>query len=312
MKIQFILCGDGASHKFLGITPYFGMKKLGIETEYVWYSRKIGSLLENPDYIFVLKPNVEQINAICKRYPLIPKCLIISDQRLDKEIEHKFQFFVTCSQSWQKEYQAKHEGKPCYLIKEEYDYCMQKNHEDSQQLKVVTMGYSNNLTEHFLDAIEQIKKVTNDITIVSGVNEPEFKECKFEKFKPNSDYFLKPEWDRIAVSQFNKFDIGIITQYKNSGRPSTRGKAFLYAGLPIIAPNVKEYRNIWNNKSIILNSLYDNIEEISLRLEGLKDKTIRQVISDSNYKVIKENSGAIKSAESFLKGIQDYENWINS
>ena len=309
MTIQFILCSDGASHKFLGITPYFGLKRLGINCEYFWPTRRIGCVFEKPDYIFVLKPSKKDTRKIVETRSLAIKCLIISDQRLSVEEEKNYDFFVTCSQSWQQEYSKRHADKSCYLIKEEYDYCCKKEHIDSENLNVVTMGYSNNLASHFISTISEIKKITNAITVITDVNEKIFQdnEINFVKFQPHSDYFTKEEWDKVAVSQFKNYDVGIITQYEKSGRPSTRGKAFLYAGLPIIAPNVIEYRDLWFNNSSLNIYLYNDIKEIPVLLNHLKDAKLRNQISQNNYIQIKKNYGAMASAKSFLKGIENYE-----
>lgn len=319
LSIQFLLFSDGASHKFLGINPVEGLKKLGIDAEYLFYTRKQGVLQADPDYIFVLKPKVEDL-ILGKKSPIIPylykttyrgakMALIVSDQRLPIEIEKRFDFFVTCSQSWQREYQLRHPDKPCYLIKEEYNYYTMKEHTPSKKLKVVTMGYSVNLVKHFIPAVKEIKKVTDDITIVGNPNKPIFAEygCKFEPFKPHSAYFMEETWDKIAINQFTKYDVGVITQYNNSGRTSTRGKAIMYAGLPLIAPNVIEYRDLWFNGVVTNIMLYDNLNEIYTCLKTLADESIRNwIVTDNQYK-IEVNSGIINSAKSFLEGIKSYE-----
>lgn len=309
MKIQFLLLGDGASHKFLGITPVKGLQELGIDVEYYFRSRNSGKILNDPDYVFVLKPNPNDIKqpgiAFGKHI-----ALIISDQRQPIEFERTFDFFVTCSQSWQKEYQLRHPDKPCYLIKEEYDYYTTKIHKPQDKLKVVTMGYSINLLAHFIPAIEQIKKVTDDITIVASTNEPEFEKhgCKFVQFQPHSSRFMEDCWDKIAVKQFNQYDVGIITAYKTCGRPSTRGKAFMYAGLPIIAPNVIEYQDIWfNDRNTNGLLLYNNLTGIAANLRKLQKSSIRQDISNYNTYRIESQFGAKKAGESFLGAIKKYE-----
>ncbi len=308
ISIQFLLLGDGASHKLLGINPVRGLQNLGVNADYYFRSRNTGKKIANPDYVFFLKPDIGDVYFFTSQY-LCKKVLIVNDQRLPIQTEDMFDFFVCPSLDWKEEYRRRHPNKHCYLINEEWDYVTKKeNHRQTDKLKVVTMGYSKNLEEHFIPAVEQIKKVTDDVTIIT--NERTEKLCtigyKIKIFQPHYSRFFDKDYDKILIEQFKEYDIGIITQNR-LGRTSNRVKAFIYAGLPVIAVNNKNHKSLWFNghDSDIL--LYNDLNEIPYYLDILKNNDIRRDISDFNTYQAEKCGGIIKSAESFLEAIRRYE-----
>ncbi len=313
-SIQFLLLNDGASHKLLGINPIRGLQKLGVNADYYFRSRNTGKIFNDPDYVFFLKPNLDDFcddgaNKYLRTLG-VTFALIVNDQRLPIKIEKNFDFFVSPSLDWKEEYRKRHPGKHCYLIKEEWDYFTEKiDHRQTDKLKVVTMGYSTNLAEHFIPAIDEIKKVTNDITIITDTNLPIFEEkgCKFKKFQPHYTRFFDDNYDKILIEQFKEYDVGIVTQNK-LGRTSNRVKALMYAGLPVIAINSSNHADLWfdyEKETDIL--LYHDITGIPYYLNGLKNEDLRRDISDFNTYQLEENAGIVKSAESFLEAIRRYE-----
>lgn len=304
--IQFMLLGDGASHKYLGINPVYGLQKLGIDAEYYFRNRNSGVILPNPDYTFYLKPNNNDFNIKGSD----TKVLIINDQRLPLGFESLFDFFVSPSLDWQKEYQNRHPEIPCYLIQEEINYCTTKIHKDTKELKLVTTGYSVNLIEHFLPIVPLLKKVTNNITVITNTDFDIFKKagCNVRTFQPHYTKMFDSNYDQIMVEQFKEYDVGIVTQYEKSGRTSNRAKLLNYAGLPVICNSSANHQDIWFNGEYNMNCYVNCLSDWEEHLRFLRDIKMRQVCVDYNSILIKHNSGSIQSAKSFLGAIKQYEN----
>lgn len=300
IKIQFILYSDGPSHKYLGINPVLGLKKLYYNAEFFWVKKNCGILIDKPDYVFCLKPreNDELILQLKSKGAKI--CLIANDELISNERIQFFDFVVSPSIGWLKTYK-----KPTFLIKEEFNYHQIKTHIDS--FKLVTFGFKENLVKHLTSVLEKLKNY--DITIVSNFDDKKslpkiFYEFNLVKFK-NYDYF-DPEFDMKIIRQFEDYDVGLITQYKSSGRTTNRIKILLYSGLPVIT-NQDEIEQLWfDNNKIFLNCVYQEmwIDEI----EKLKDKKIRQSITNNNFNIIEKCYNIEQTAKSFLDAIKKFEN----
>ena len=321
MNVQFLLLSDGASAKYLGINPVRGLQNLGINAEYYFRSRNTGVILPTPDYVFFLKPNLKDLTVgdgvqFTHTTNNSPKfVLIVNDQRLPIESEMVYDFFVSPSLDWQREYIKRHPNKPCYLINEEIDYHTTKIHKPSKELKVVTTGYAVNLIQHFLPIVPMIKEVTKDITVVTNgkANELEMLEnagCKIVPFLPHYTRMLEENYDRLMVEQFMSYDVGVITQYGNtrgSGRTSNRVKLLNYAGLPVVCTNSANHRDLWFNGEHNRNlKVVEKIDWVT-HLVYLQNVKRRQLISNFNSVAIKRCGGIIKSAKSFLEAIKQYE-----
>ena len=318
-SIQFLICQDGASAKYLGINPVKGLQRLDINAEYWFMSRNTGEIHLVPDYVFCLKPNTDNLSGCGHWEQYMYNCrqrggkliLIINDQRLPIGIEKIFDFFVSPSLDWQKEYQKRHSNKPCYLINEEIDYYTTKIHKPSKELKIVTTGYSINLIKHFLPIVPMIKEVTNDITVITNSDFDRFANvgCNVKTFIPHYSQMLNEDYDKLMVEQFKDYDVGIVTQYNYGiGRTSNRVKLLNYAGLPVVCTNSANHRDLWftgeTNRNLKV------IEEIDwiTHLVYLQNYKRRQCISNYHSGLQSQNAGIIKSGKSFLEAIKQYEN----
>jgi len=321
MNIQFLILSDGASARYLGVNPVVGLQRLGIKAEYYFRSRNTGVILPSPDYVFFLKPNIKDLTVgdgvqfTHTTNSSVKFVLIINDQRLPIEQEQIFDFFVSPSLDWQQEYIKRHPNKPCYLINEEIDYYTTKIHKPSKELKVVTTGYAVNLIQHFLPIVPMIKEVTKDITVVTNgsINELKMLEnagCKIVPFLPHYTRMLEENYDKLMVEQFLPYDVGIVTQYsdtRGSGRTSNRVKLLTYAGLPVVCTNSANHRDLWFNGGHNNNlKVVEDIDWIT-HLIYFQNVKRRQFISNFNSMTCKINGGIIKSAESFLEAIKQYE-----
>jgi len=299
MKIQFLLFSEGSSHKLLGLNVVKGLKSLGIRTEFFWPKTKIGSLLDNPDYVFCLKPseNDDLVKFFKKKGSKL--CLVVNDQKISKERQIVYDFAVASSIESLSTYDL-----DTFLVKEEFDYCEQKQHNSS--FKIVTTGYKENLVNHLPEVLKQLEGL--DITIISNFEESYELPKIFYKFKMKN--ILVPsifncDYDKILIKQFSEYDVGFVTQYKFCGRSSNRLKELLYAGLPVVTNFENNYEKIWFNKyKVILRQVSEDWKQ---KILELNDVCIRQDISDENFDVIKNNYGYESSAKSFLRAISLFE-----
>jgi len=306
MKIQFLLLSDGPSHKLLGLNVVKGLNKLGIETKYYFPNRNNGEMLYDPDYVFCLKPRKDSNDLISRYYKGKSKiALIINDEFLEKEKRDAYDFYVSPSIDWKEIYN----DKPCYLVKEEFDFFQTKKHNDS--FNIVTFGFKENLIHHLPQVISKINEKIN-LTIISNFSHDyilpkEFNKCNLVWTNYVGDFFNKM-YDKRLIENFKNYDVGLITQYENSGRTSNRLKALMYAGLPVVTVNNKNHEDLWFNKEKTIKQFINNNNEWIESILELKEKKKRQDITDFNYEEIKKNAGIVNSAKSFLKAIKDFEN----
>lgn len=151
MKIQFLLLSDGVSHKLLGINVVRGLQQLGIEADYYFPNRGNDRLMENPDYVFVLKPNSIHVELI-KSFGNSTICLIINDQMVSNDILPYIDFYVSPSINWQ----TRH--SPCYLVKEEFDYYTAKVHTpNSLNCSITSLPYTSDKTSSHILGLNLFK-----------------------------------------------------------------------------------------------------------------------------------------------------------
>jgi len=302
MKIQFLLLSDGPSHKLLGINVVNGLKRLGIEAEYFFSNRKAGQLLKSPAYVFCLKPRDDDflVAEFKKRGSKV--ALILNDEQLPYNRSSIYDFAVSPSIVWKRMWESKHE-KPCYLIKEEFDYYFLKKHQE-ESIRVVTVGYSENLKKHLMYV--PTLAMNFDFTIVSERQVPEFKNAKFKKFQPDASYYFEKDYDKMVIEQFREFNVGIITQ-DSSGSTSNRLKSLLYAGLPVICSRTENHSDLWFNQTEMkIDYFSSSIVDI---VNSLGDFQKRQEIVDFNYSKISRYGGIEASGKSFLEAIEMFENF---
>jgi hypothetical protein len=310
MKIQFLLFSDGASHKLLGVNPAIGLQRIGVDVRVFWvkYERgervfwvkyERGEIFENPDYVFCLKPRDSDDLILTFKNKGSSICLIANDEILPKTRISVYDFVVSPSLFWLNSYDL-----DSYLIKEEIDFCQQKQHQDS--FKLVTFGYKENLVNHLTQVLYEFLDL--DLTIVSNFDDsyslPEIF-YKFKLKKLNVPNFTDSTFDEKLVKQFEEYDVGLVTQYENCGRTTNRIKTLVYCGLPVIT-NQKNCENLWFNKDKIKLHLV-NTNEWKERVLELKDKKFRQDESIFNFNLVKKNFGVEQSAKSFLDAINLYE-----
>jgi len=304
ISIQFLLLSDGPSHKLLGINPSIGLRKLGINSEFWFQNRQTGKLIESPNYVFCLKPRDNDELALSYKQKNSKIVLILNDEQLPKHRTDIYDFVVSPSKTWKRLWEQ-NSRVPCYLIKEEFDYFTTKKHCD-EELKIVTVGYSENLKRH----LKFIEKITAnfDFTIVSEKRIPEFRNASFRQFRPNYNFYFDKNYDKEVVEQFSDFNLGIVTQ-DESGRTSNRLKLLLYSGLPVICSRTENFEDLWFNETEMKLEFFSESVVDTIRL--FSDYKKRQEITDFNYLKIRENAGLESSAKSFVEAIDLFEKGIN-
>jgi len=311
MKILFLLLSSGPSHILEGIHPVKGLKKLGINATMNYPALGIKPGFDDPDYVFCLKPRESDELILRYKRQGAKIALIMDDETLPVERMKIYDFLVTASISGQKYFQKIY-SQPCYLFKEEWDYFIsEKRHVDTENPTCVTMGFHENLKKHLTDIIiREIKSVYQDFTAITNNSAIARQWCKdfrieYKEFPKSS---IPSEYSKTIIDLLSTFDVGIITQYAwNIGRSSNRLKAMLYAGLPVIAMNTENHANVWFNNAGEKVFLVKKPEDWKNFLIELKSKEKRQEITDYNLDLVRKNGGVIKSAESFLEAIQDFE-----
>lgn len=307
MKIQFILCQFGASHKYLGHNVVNGLRQLGVQSEFYYCQTAEGRLLTDPDHTFFLKPHND--DEIRKYRGTSGKNALIMNDYWPQLDYGQFDFLVSPSIAWKELIEKQEPAKKCYLVLEEIDYMTSKVHEQSEKLKIVTTGYSTNLKRHFIPIAELIRNIFDDITVVTDVNFDLFIQagCKTQKFVPKRAMKNDSDYDRIMVEQFKEFDVGIVTQYKYfNARTSNRAKLFMYAGLPVVCTNSENHVDLWFNGVANKNLIVTKESEWVSHLTSLRDASRRQEISDYNTSLSKQFGGIVNSAKSFLAAIEKH------
>lgn len=330
--IQFIL-SEGASAKLDGLNLCRGLQNLGYNAHYwfhvppnqdvfeknfrdiykeEWLKLK-GKLLERPEYVFTVKPRNDELLIKFKNQGA-KLVYIFEDETLLPERRKIYDFVVSSSFSWKRTAELGFAGLPCYLIRDEQDYYTTKAHVPSMysinphSLRIVTAGHMECLKHHF-NILPILRQRYRDITIVSNwIDKEIFPDVQFEKWVPKFDYFNK-DHDRIMTEQFLKYDVAVVTQFPAGlDRNSSRLRTFIYAGLPVVAIDSENHRDLWLNgdapKIFLVKEESDWLDYLAV----LEDYKTRQEVVNYNYEKVKKYAGIEKAALTFIEAIKQYEN----
>ena len=311
-KIQFLLLSDGISHQKMGLDQVKALRQLGCNVACYFPKRKINELIENPDYVLVLKPNATNSYELIKKFK-DKGCKIgfmVSDERYSSEMMKLFDFFLSISLDWQEDFLKKYPDKPCYLMKEEYDIHLRKIHKPDS-FRIVTMGYAQCLKFYLKPILEQLKdKYKNNIHILTNWKDvPEvYNFCEGfnrDKFDISIDNMMDDDFDKSRITQYNRYDVGLVGLF-DIKRPSNRLKSLMYAGLPIVTIKTKNHSNVWFNEASPT-IIYVKNNDWRSAIDSLRDYNRRQAITDHNYFLVQRNGGLEKAGEAILKAIERYE-----
>lgn len=309
-KFQFLLLGDGISHQKMGTDQVTALRRLGYNVACYFPKKGFNELIENPDYVLVLKPRIQR--DLVKHYKDKGSKLafLVSDERFPKEHMKLYDFFLSISLDWQEEFQKEYPDKPCYLMKEEYDYCMRKVHKENS-FKIVTIGYAQCLKRYLKPILDQIKiEYKNNIYIVSNWGDDKEADKMFSEFHQDNyevpiNKMCRGNFDKWRIEQYNQYDVGIVGVLDKK-RPSNRVKSLLYAGLPVVAVSTKNHNNLWfNNANPTILKIKNNTW--TEQLKRLENIGIRQSITDYNYVLTQINGGLDKAGEAIIEAINKFE-----
>ncbi len=309
-SILFLLMSDGISHQKMGMDQVIALRKLGVKVGCYYPKRNIYEIIDNPDYIFVLKSRISDKMALKYKANGSKIVFLGSDERYSKERMNIYDFILTISLNWQKEFQKDYPNIPCYLMKEEYAYNMTKIHKPNS-FRIITMGYAQCLKLYLKPILDSIKsKYHDNIHILSNWNENKeadniFKEFHQDNFDINLSKMLDKGFDKNRIQQYNRYDVGLVGSW-SVHRPSNRLKSLIYAGLPVVALNTPNHTNVWFNGIEPMVIKVKNNDWVGA-LNSLSDYKERQKITDYNYKLVKENGGLDKAGIAILEAIKKFE-----
>lgn len=303
-RIQFLLF-EGASAKLDGLNIARGWQKLGYNVHW-WFPRLgRGDLISNPEYVFTVKPREDDLLIKFKNQGA-KIVQILEDETLVPERRKIYDFLVSSSYGWKRAAERDYPNIPCYLVRDEQDYYTTKTHSPNS-FKIVTAGHMENLKTHF-DILPILNQKYSDITIVSNwIDRDTFPNAQFEKWVPRFDYFDENH-DTIMTEQFKKYDVAVVTQYSYSlSRNSSRLRTFIYAGLPVVAIDSDNHRDLWLNGEDVKVFLVKKESDWLDYLKVLEDYKTRQEIVDYNYEKVKRWGGLEQAALTFVRAIEQYE-----
>lgn len=302
--IQFLLF-EGASAKLDGLNIARGWQKLGYNVHW-WFPRLgRGNLLERPEYVFTVKPREDDL--LLKFKSQGAKIVqILEDETLVPDRRKIYDFLVSSSYGWKASAALDYPNIPCYLVRDEQDYYTTKVH-TPDSFRIVTAGHMENLKCHF-NILPILGQRYLDVTIVSNwIDRDVFPYANFEKWVPKFDYFDE-QHDTIMTEQFKKYDVAVVTQYASRlSRNSSRLRTFIYAGLPVVAIDSENHRDLWLNGEDVKVSLVKKETDWLDHLKALEDYKVRQEIADYNYEKVKKWGGIEQAALTFVKAIEQYE-----
>lgn len=312
-QIQFLLF-DGPSAKLDGLNIARGWQNLGYNVK--WYFPRLlkGEMHAKPEYVFTVKPREDELLLKWKSQGA-KLVYIFEDETLVPERRKMYDFVVASSFGWKRTAEQDFFGAPCYLVRDEQDYYTTKIHTPTvpnpatlrNNLRIVTAGHMVNLKQHF-NILSILEQVYTNITLVSpDIDRDTFPTVNFEKWTPRFDYF-DGNHDRLMTEQFLKYDVAVVTQYGWGDRNSSRLRTFIYAGLPVVAVDSENHRDLWLNgdsaKIFLVKEKRDWLEYLGV----LEDHRVRQAIADYNYEKVKQYAGIEKAAMTFIKAVEQYEN----